>query len=195
MVDWGLRYLQIAVLAVLALLASGTLVYAMPGDITFDRAADNTSGISAATFPHDTHELRYRCDACHSGLFKMKQGSTKITMELINQGKLCGSCHNDKIAFATDNCLRCHGGSKPGTLIFERAEGDASGMPAAIFPHGVHLANFKCDTCHDGLFKMSQGSTEISMERINRGELCGACHNDGVAFAAFNCMRCHTGGG
>jgi c(7)-type cytochrome triheme protein len=31
-------------------------------------------------------------------------------MDLMNQGKVCGACHNGKLAFASDfkNCNRCH---------------------------------------------------------------------------------------
>lgn len=65
-------------------------------------------------------------------------------------------------------------------------------MPAmkALFPHEVHTAWLGCDSCHTALFQMKAGATPISMEKINAGQLCGACHGK-VAFPAIACGRCH----
>jgi len=72
--------------------------------------------------------------------------------------------------------------------------GDAS-IPPAMFPHGIHRAAFKCKACHDDLFPMQAGATQVTMEVIQEGKACGACHNDSgkVAFASSfaNCQRCH----
>ncbi|KJR40089.1 hypothetical protein MCHI_004013 [Candidatus Magnetoovum chiemensis] len=38
----------------------------------------------------------------------MKKGTVKITMNDINAGKQCGTCHNGKVAFATTDCAKCH---------------------------------------------------------------------------------------
>ena len=37
-----------------------------------------------------------------------KKGGDKITMANINAGKACGICHNDKKAFGTKDCTKCH---------------------------------------------------------------------------------------
>ena len=83
----------------------------------------------------------------------------------------------------------------PGDIQFERPGADGSGpFPPAVFAHWVHRVNFRCDTCHDSLFKMEAGSTEITMASIARGEACGACHDGSRAFATTisNCTRCHV---
>jgi len=66
---------------------------------------------------HNTKLGPGKCMECHkaSNPFPMKkpgaEGSAKITMADIKEGKFCGKCHNGKIAFeATDkaNCAKCH---------------------------------------------------------------------------------------
>jgi len=52
-----------------------------------------------------------KCNDCHPKAFKMKKGSTQITMKGINEGQTCGVCHNGKDAFdakTADNCKKCH---------------------------------------------------------------------------------------
>jgi len=72
--------------------------------------------------------------------------------------------------------------------------GDPS-IPPAIFPHGVHRVAYKCQACHDELFPMKAGATTVSMDEIQQGKSCGACHNDSgkISFASSfaNCQRCH----
>ena len=82
----------------------------------------------------------------------------------------------------------------PGNLVIPRKEGPVSEQltPPSIFPHWVHRINYRCDACHDRLFKMELGATEISMEKIKEGS-CGTCHNGTEAFAVTfqTCNRCH----
>ncbi len=52
-----------------------------------------------------------KCNDCHTKIFPMKKGTTKITMADINAGKFCGECHNGTKAFAAKdaaNCGKCH---------------------------------------------------------------------------------------
>ena len=58
-------------------------------------------------FPHDAHNFWLSCSNCHSALFKMKAGTTPISMTGIWKGEFCGRCH-DKVAFPLRNCFRCH---------------------------------------------------------------------------------------
>lgn len=58
----------------------------------------------------------------------------------------------------------------------------------AFFPHSSHTEWLDCRTCHPAIFPYR--GTEISMEKINRGEVCGRCHAQ-VAFPAAACGRCH----
>jgi c(7)-type cytochrome triheme protein len=40
----------------------------------------------------------------------MKAGANEVTMDMMQEGKSCGVCHNGKVAFESnfDTCLRCH---------------------------------------------------------------------------------------
>jgi c(7)-type cytochrome triheme protein len=49
-----------------------------------------------------------KCKDCHPTPFKMKKTGEKVTMADINAGKSCGVCHNDKKAFGTKDCSKCH---------------------------------------------------------------------------------------
>jgi c(7)-type cytochrome triheme protein len=80
------------------------------GDIAFKRQQAGMDDVPPAMFPHWIHRMQYKCAACHDELFKMKAGSTVITMDNIQAGKQCGVCHNGKIAFDSGflTCERCH---------------------------------------------------------------------------------------
>ena len=85
----------------------------IPGDIQYERAEGDASKMKAfppAIFPHWIHRINYRCDVCHDDLFEMKFGATPVTKELMKEGKVCGACHDGKLAFLSDfkNCNRCH---------------------------------------------------------------------------------------
>jgi c(7)-type cytochrome triheme protein len=76
------------------------------------------------------------------------------------------------------------------TLVF-----DKSPQGKVIFDGAKHAeAGFKCTDCHnkDIFPKMKKGSTEITMDAIRAGKLCGSCHNGNAAFQPEgNCTRCH----
>ena len=82
------------------------------GDIAYKRKgeAQATDDVPTAVFPHWVHRMQYKCSACHEELFKMKAGANEVTMDLIQEGKSCGTCHNGKAAFESnfDTCQRCH---------------------------------------------------------------------------------------
>jgi len=84
----------------------------------------------------------------------------------------------------------------PGDLVLPRKseETGAEVVPPSKFPHWIHRVQFRCDACHNRLFKMELGASEITMEAMSKGESCGVCHNGERAFAVdFNsCNRCHT---
>jgi len=48
-----------------------------------------------------------------------------------------------------------------------------------------------CKDCHPGLFSMKQGTASMTMAAMDRGELCGACHNGKPAFATNDPKKCH----
>ena len=65
-------------------------------------------------------------------------------------------------------------------------------MPHVRFPHNSHTEWLACSNCHDSLFIPKAGANPITMEKIFRGEYCGACH-DRVAFVTHSsCERCHS---
>lgn len=82
-------------------------------DIVINRQSDKQS-VRPVIFPHWFHRIRFRCKVCHFELgFKMRAGSNDFNMSAISDGKFCGACHNNDIAWGPDRCDLCHSG-KPG---------------------------------------------------------------------------------
>jgi c(7)-type cytochrome triheme protein len=84
--------------------------------------------------------------------------------------------------------------SAPGDLVIPR-KGNMStdSLPASTFPHWIHRVRYRCDVCHDDLFEMKLGASEITMDMMSQGGSCGTCHNGQVAFKTdfTSCSRCH----
>lgn len=80
----------------------------------------------------------------------------------------------------------------PGDLILDRKT-RAMGFDPVVFPHWRHRIHFRCYVCHVQVFDMKRGASAITMEKMNKGEFCGKCHNGKVAFNVEfqNCARCH----
>ncbi len=80
------------------------------GDIHFTHPGGGNEGVPPATFPHYVHRIQFKCYVCHEDIFVMKAGANAITMDAIQSGKFCGTCHNGKIAFEVgfETCQRCH---------------------------------------------------------------------------------------
>ncbi|MDO8735562.1 MAG: cytochrome c3 family protein [Thermoleophilia bacterium] len=92
------------------------------------------------------------------------------------------------------------------------ASSDQYGVPADIlytrpvetvaFSHKTHAVEleYKCSTCHSGLFQMQaksvQSKPDFNMKGLADGKYCGSCHS-GEHEAAFasdtQCARCHIG--
>ncbi len=62
---------------------------------------------SVAIFKHSAHDP-IACSQCHTALFPMKDTKTITTMDDMNAGKSCGSCHDGKKAFEPSDCGKCH---------------------------------------------------------------------------------------
>jgi len=106
------RHLPGSLIAILILIAP-IPAQAEYGDVVFNKHAEQ-EGVRPVIFPHWFHRIRFECKVCHSELgFKMRAGSNIVQMEDIINGKFCGMCHNDKIAWGADHCDLCHTG-KPG---------------------------------------------------------------------------------
>ncbi len=54
---------------------------------------------------------------------------------------------------------------------------------------------FKCNDCHTKIFPMKKSAPgAYKMEKMNKGESCGTCHDGKKAFATSDkesCVKCH----
>ena len=102
------------------LLAAGTLLGALAvaapagwaeyGDVVLNRRAEQ-GGVRPVVFPHWFHRIRFRCKVCHHELgFEMRAGANDVRMADIAEGRFCGTCHNNDIAWGADRCDLCHTG-------------------------------------------------------------------------------------
>ncbi len=70
------------------------------------------------------------------------------------------------------------------------------GAQPVFFSHERHvnLSGKKCSACHYHTFQMAEESYQMNMEKINKGQFCGICHNGERAFGVkdkANCDKCH----
>jgi c(7)-type cytochrome triheme protein len=122
------RYLPewVILLALLTLLVPSP-VRAEYGDVVLNNRAEK-AGMRPVIFPHWFHRIRFKCNVCHSEIgFTMRAGANDILMADIIDGKFCGACHNNQIAWGPENCHLCHSGL-PG-LKSEIRGGNATGGP------------------------------------------------------------------
>lgn len=82
---------------------------------------------------------------------------------------------------------------EPGDIKFVRQAAGMDDVVPAVFPHWVHRMAYTCYACHDSLFKMKAGEDLITMDQIQSGQSCGACHDGKTAFISnlSTCNRCH----
>ena len=60
------------------------------------------------------------------------------------------------------------------------------------FSHSVH--GTRCNECHPKLFQKKRNSNHVTMQAMERGRSCGACHNGRRAFSVKgDCTTCHAG--
>lgn len=146
----------------------------------------STQNAGKVVFSHAAHLKKKNtktpnvsCKACHNDA--MKTG-VRYTMKQMEQGKSCGQCHG-KTAFALSKCTACH---KVKDIAFKVKE-----TGPVLFKHSIHLAkNSQCSTCHNTLFKTGSNPT-VTMDAMEKGKSCGACHNGKKAFALSDCSKCH----
>ena len=86
-----------------------------------------------------------------------------------------------------------YGWAEVGDIVFARKVPGADDFPPAVFPHWLHRMQFKCYVCHEAVFQMKAGANSVTMDAIQQGKYCGACHNGKTAFAPMfeHCSRCH----
>jgi c(7)-type cytochrome triheme protein len=170
---------------------NGRRAFAVNGDCDKCHAGDiifKDKNIGNISFSHSIHiEMLDGCDSCHPDLFKAKQGANKATMKDMGNGESCGACHDGSSAFsvaATSDCDKCHAGD----ILFK--DEDAGNV---TFPHSTHIALLGgCNDCHPDLFKAQRGANKATMEDMEDGKSCGACHDGSSAFSvAEDCESCH----
>jgi c(7)-type cytochrome triheme protein len=138
-------------------------------------------------FSHTTHlkgAKSSNCAVCHPAIYDTAS-KKPVTMAQMEKGKSCGACHNGKAAFKTDDCTKCH---PTRDVDFKLKEsGDVK------FSHEFHAGLYKCGDCHVKLYLPSANNKRITMEEMEKGRSCGACHMEGKeAFSVKeNCDRCH----
>jgi len=99
--------------AAIYLALAAQLAPAEYGDVVLNQRSEK-EGVRPVVFPHWFHRIRFRCKVCHDELgFKMRAGANDVLMSAIIDGKFCGMCHNNNIAWGPDRCDLCHSG-RPG---------------------------------------------------------------------------------
>lgn len=99
-----------AVLALAVMAPAASL--AEYGDVVLNKRAER-EGVRPVVFSHWFHRIRFRCKVCHFELgFRMRAGANDVLMEEIIEGKFCGMCHNNEIAWGAERCDLCHSGKR-----------------------------------------------------------------------------------
>ena len=101
---------MIHALLMVAALAAASTALAEYGDVVINRRSSE-NGVRPVVFPHWFHRIRFRCKVCHHELgFRMRAGSNDVRMTDLIDGKFCGMCHNNEIAWGVERCDLCHSG-------------------------------------------------------------------------------------
>ena len=70
-----------------------------------------------------------------------------------------------------------------------------SGAGTVVYSHDDHVskAGLKCSECHYKIFNTAAGHKSVTMEKMEKGQSCGACHNGTRTFdVKKNCQKCHS---
>ena len=154
-----------------------------------DKVSIQTVEVGKVEFSHFVHleAVGNNCPSCHNSIYHIvSKNNPAFTMKEMEAGKACGACHNGKKAFTVkENCSTCHGN---GNISYETDAGKA------LFSHEVHTAAFECASCHPTIFKAEKGANKATMENMEKGASCGACHDGNTAFSVKSegdCGKCH----
>lgn len=85
----------------------------VPGNflMTLHQGDIEKKGLKPVVYPHWVHRPFFRCKVCHEKIFLKERRANDITHEKMARGQYCGTCHNGKMSFATEDeksCNRCH---------------------------------------------------------------------------------------
>lgn len=154
-----------------------------------DKVYLQTDSVGKVEFSHYTHmemaSIGKNCPTCHNDVYHIvTKKNPAFTMKQMADGKACGVCHNGKMAFSVKgDCTTCHAGD----IVYVNE--DAGNV---TFPHDAHVAMLGCDECHPDVFKPERGANKATMEEMEKGASCGACHDGSTAFGvAEDCEACH----
>ena len=143
-----------------------------------------TKDVGKVTFDHRKHGTN--CSQCHPKLFQKNLNNPHVTMAAMEKHRSCGFCHDGRKAFSVKSkagCVKCHAGD----ILFKVPDaGDVT------FPHSAHIEMYGCTECHPDLFKAEHGANQATMEDMENGQSCGACHDGDTAFSVKEaCDSCH----
>lgn len=135
-------------------------------------------------FSHKTHIEVEKCGACHPKLYAPNRKNRRVGMAAMEKGLSCGFCHNARQAFSVKECLRCH---PAGELLFEeKSTGNV------VFSHTSHTGLYRCGDCHTSIYGTNRSRLKVSMQEMEKGRSCGACHEGKTAFnVSEKCESCH----
>lgn len=164
----------------------GSTAFSVKGDCVKCHQVDEIALPGKSVFSHKKHlEMSFVCSECHNKLFVPGKNRRSASMGDMEKGKSCGACHNGSTAFSVKgDCIKCH--TQIGVISFDAYN--------AKFGHKIHTSMFKCDECHSGIFIGGAQSVRYSMQQMEKGKSCGACHDTKTAFGVNgNCEKCHPG--
>lgn len=148
-------------------------------DITF-----KVKETGSLAFSHGNHAKKYACGTCHPRLYNAGGGNKRVSMAEMEKGKSCGACHTGKEAFPLAACGKCH----PTKEVTYKVKGAGK----VLFSHKVHTEIARCNDCHTKVFGYGKAKKVFSMDDMEKGKSCGACHNGKKAFTVkANCAICH----
>lgn len=145
----------------------------------------------SAVFSHTVHIAAYSCKDCHPDLYIPGSGNKRFSMAQMEQGKSCGSCHDDKTAFSVKaNCQKCHPAT-PKTVRYELSASTGN----VEFSHKPHIEKgYNCGDCHYNVVPSGDSGKRWVMKEMDQGKFCGSCHGFSMAFSVKDpaaCERCH----
>jgi c(7)-type cytochrome triheme protein len=179
--SWRWTIVSVLLLAVLPSVLYGSRIK--------DKVYLQTDSVGKVEFSHYSHmeieSIGKDCPTCHNDIYHIvTRKNPAFTMTEMAAGKACGFCHNGEQAFnVSGDCTICHAGD----VLY--VNDDAGNI---TFSHDVHIGMFDCEECHPDIFKAERGASPATMEEMENGVSCGACHDGSAAFSvAGDCEACH----
>lgn len=144
-----------------------------------------------AVFSHTVHVAAYSCRDCHPSPYIPGPDNKHNSMAMMEDGKSCGGCHDDKTAFGVKaNCQKCHSANQK--IIRYELPANTGNVD---FSHKVHKEKgYNCTDCHYAVIASGYSNKRWQMKEMDQGLFCGKCHGFSMAFSVKDpkaCERCH----